>query len=170
MNTIYLGLGANVGDKKKHIQKAIELLSQKITHLKQASLYESKAVGYTDQDNFINTVVSGKTDLAPQELLVFAKAIEKEIGRIYRFRWGPREIDIDILFYNDRIIKQSDLEIPHPRLHQRDFVLVPLNELASDMMHPVFKKTIRQLLQAFPPENKSIIASEVGFNKTLLNQ
>src|SRR3990167_2744098 len=84
MNTIYLGLGANVGDKKKHIQKAIELLSQKITHLKQASLYESKAVGYTDQDNFINTVVSGKTDLAPQELLVFAKAIEKEIGRIYR--------------------------------------------------------------------------------------
>ncbi|OGG13074.1 2-amino-4-hydroxy-6-hydroxymethyldihydropteridine diphosphokinase [Candidatus Gottesmanbacteria bacterium RIFCSPHIGHO2_01_FULL_39_10] len=159
MNTIYLGLGANVGDKKKHIQKAIELLSPKITHLKRAKLYESRAVGFTDQDNFVNTVVEGKTLLTPQQLFKFVKNIEKEIGRIYRFRWGPREIDIDILFYGDQIVHKPDLEIPHPRLPERDFVLVPLLALAPDFVHPKLKKTITQLLQELPFEQRAIIDS-----------
>lgn len=157
MNKIFLALGANVGDKTQNILDAISLLSEKITNIKKASLYESKAAGYIDQDNFINTAISGDTNLNPMELLKFIKSVEEKIGRIKRFRWGPREIDVDILFYNNEFYKKNNLEIPHPRLAERDFVLIPLEELDPKLIHPIFKKTVSELLKELLQNQKSII-------------
>lgn len=157
MNHIYLALGSNVGDKKKHIFSAIKLLSEKVTNIHQAPLYESKAVGFTEQDNFLNTVISGKTDLSPGALLAFVKDVEIRVGRIQRFRWGPREIDIDILFYDDLIRNEDRLEIPHPRLHERDFVLIPFIQLNPTFIHPRIKKTVKELLESIPVAQRSIM-------------
>jgi 2-amino-4-hydroxy-6-hydroxymethyldihydropteridine diphosphokinase len=145
MNEVYLGLGSNVGDRLLNLNKAIELLSEKIQILKKSKIYISKAVGYTDQPDFYNTVLYGKTDLSPEELFNFIKDVEKNAGRVYRFHWGPREIDIDILFYNDLVYKSDKLNIPHPRLHERDFVLLPLIELNPKLFHPVLNKRVSDL-------------------------
>ncbi|ACD66798.1 2-amino-4-hydroxy-6-hydroxymethyldihydropteridine pyrophosphokinase [Sulfurihydrogenibium sp. YO3AOP1] len=145
MNEVYLGLGSNVGDRLLNLNKAIELLSEKIQILKKSKIYISKAVGYTDQPDFYNMVLYGKTDLSPEELFNFIKDVEKNAGRVYRFHWGPREIDIDILFYNDLVFKSDKLNIPHPRLHERDFVLLPLIELNPKLFHPVLNKRVSDL-------------------------
>lgn len=145
MNEVYLGLGSNVGDRLLNLNKAIELLSEKIQILKKSKIYISKAVGYTDQPDFHNMVLYGKTDLSPEELFNFIKDVEKNVGRVYRFHWGPREIDIDILFYNDLVYKSDKLNIPHPRLHERDFVLLPLIELNPKLFHPVLNKRVSDL-------------------------
>jgi len=145
MNEVYLGLGSNVGDRLLNLNKAIELLSEKIQILKKSKIYISKAVGYTDQPDFYNMVLYGKTDLSPEELFNFIKDVEKNVGRVYRFHWGPREIDIDILFYNDLVYKSDKLDIPHPRLHERDFVLLPLIELNPKLFHPVLNKRVSDL-------------------------
>jgi len=145
MNEVYLGLGSNVGDRLLNLNKAIELLSEKIQILKKSKIYVSKAVGYTDQPDFYNMVLYGKTDLSPEELFNFIKDVEKNAGRVYRFHWGPREIDIDILFYNDLVYKSDKLNIPHPRLHERDFVLLPLIELNPKLFHPVLNKRVSDL-------------------------
>jgi len=145
MNEVYLGLGSNVGDRLLNLNKAIELLSEKIQILKKSKIYISKAVGYTDQPDFYNMVLYGKTDLSPEELFNFIKDVEKNVGRVYRFHWGPREIDIDILFYNDLVYKSDKLNIPHPRLHERDFVLLPLIELNPKFFHPVLNKRVSDL-------------------------
>jgi len=145
MNEVYLGLGSNVGDRLLNLNKAIELLSEKIQILKKSKIYISKAVGYTDQPDFHNMVLYGKTDLSPEELFNFIKDVEKNAGRVYRFHWGPREIDIDILFYNDLVYKSDKLNIPHPRLHERDFVLLPLIELNPKLFHPVLNKRVSDL-------------------------
>ncbi len=147
MHTIYLALGANVGDKKANIEKAILLLEEKIHVLKIAPLYETKPWGYKMQDNFLNTALQAITDLSPQDLLLFIKKIEEKIGRIKRFKNGPREIDIDILFYDQLVYKSKDLQIPHPGITERDFVLQPLFYINPDFIHPVLQKSIRQLLQ-----------------------
>ena len=160
MNRIYLALGSNVGDKKKNIQQAITLLRKKVSNIKIASFYETKAVGYTEQDNFINTAIEGNTALTPEELLVFIKDVEKKVGRIKRFLNGPREIDIDILFYNNHLLKKDDLQIPHPRLHERDFVLKPLTDLDPMLYHPICKKTVSELLKDLPKGTVSIIQNE----------
>jgi 2-amino-4-hydroxy-6-hydroxymethyldihydropteridine diphosphokinase len=145
MNEVYLGLGSNVGDRLLNLNKAIELLSEKIQILKKSKIYVSKAVGYTDQPDFYNMVLYGRTDLSPEELFNFIKDVEKNAGRVYRFHWGPREIDIDILFYNDLVYKSDKLNIPHPRLHERDFVLLPLIELNPKLFHPVLNKRVSDL-------------------------
>jgi 2-amino-4-hydroxy-6-hydroxymethyldihydropteridine diphosphokinase len=145
MNEVYLGLGSNVGDRLLNLNKAIELLSEKIQILKKSKIYVSKAVGYTDQPDFYNMVLYGKTDLSPEELFNFIKDVEKNAGRVFRFHWGPREIDIDILFYNDLVYKSDKLNIPHPRLHERDFVLLPLIELNPKLFHPVLNKRVSDL-------------------------
>src|SRR3989338_928593 len=132
-NTIYLGLGSNLGNKKDNLEKAIELLKQKITLLKCSSVYESKPFGYKDQEHFYNLVLKAQTSLSPQELLFFTQFVEEKLGRRVTFKNGPRVIDIDILFYLDNnnnhfIVELNDLIIPHPRLHERDTVLTPLKE------------------------------------------
>jgi len=146
LEKIFIGLGSNVGNREAFIQKAIEYLSEEVLDINQSPIFVSKAVGFTKQPDFYNIAISGFTALSPENLLVFTKEIEKKVGRIKRFRWGPREIDIDILFYSNKIIKKENLIIPHPRLHERDFVLQPLVYLQPNLIHPVFKKTMTELL------------------------
>lgn len=155
MTKIFLGLGSNVGDRTENIRRAVSILSKEVYKPTLSRFYVSKAVGYKHQPDFINAVLRGYTDLSPLDLLEFIKNVEKEIGRVYRFHWGPREIDIDILFYGNRIINKEYLTVPHPRLHERDFVLLPLMELESDFVHPVYKKTVKELLDFI--KEKSVI-------------
>jgi 2-amino-4-hydroxy-6-hydroxymethyldihydropteridine diphosphokinase len=133
------------------------LLGEKVHFLVRASLYQSRAVGYTDQPDFLNTVVKGETQLTPEELLIFVKQIEQQLGRVERFRWGPREIDVDIIFYGDKLINQPDLTIPHPRFRNRDFVLQPLCELGAAIVDPATGLTCRQLLERLPSKQRSLI-------------
>ncbi len=148
MSTVYIGLGSNLGNKKENIQKALDLLNntEGILILKISSLYETEPVGYEDQDWFINAVAQIETSISPQEILKIFKEIEAQIGREESIRWGPRKIDLDILFYDQLIYKSSDLEIPHPRLHERAFVLVPLAEINKELIHPIYNKSISALI------------------------
>ncbi len=157
MNKVFLGLGSNVGDKKRNIEEAVKLLSEKIENIKVAKIYISRAVGYENQDDFLNTVISGETELNIGELFEFIKNVEKQVGRKYRFRWGPREIDIDILFFNDLIFEDENIKIPHPRIQERDFVLKPLADLDKNFVHPVLKKSVKEMLNELSEENFSII-------------
>ena len=150
MSNVYLGLGTNLGDRKQNISKAIEAISLKMSISKQSSLYETTAWGYTNQPDFLNQVIQVETNMSPLRLLNFLKKTEVELGRVENFRYGPRLIDIDILFYDDLIKTTSRLQIPHPRIPERAFVLVPLNEIAPGYVHPVLKKTIAELLTKLP--------------------
>jgi 2-amino-4-hydroxy-6-hydroxymethyldihydropteridine diphosphokinase len=147
MIKIFLGLGSNLGDKKRNILDAIELLKEKISGVIVAKLYETEPQYYKKQDTFMNTVLSGYTDESPRELLEFVKGVERQVGRRERFRYGPREVDVDILFYDDQVYKDEKLTIPHPLLQEREFVLKPFMDLEPDFEHPVLKKTIRELCE-----------------------
>ncbi|MFA5779409.1 MAG: 2-amino-4-hydroxy-6-hydroxymethyldihydropteridine diphosphokinase [Elusimicrobiota bacterium] len=146
MTTVFLGLGSNRGDRKKNILKAIKLLKesgQKVLRL--SSLLETKPYGYKKQKKFLNAVVKLRTKLLPSELLELCKKIEKKTGRTKSFRWGPREIDIDILFFGKEVIKSKKFTIPHSDLHNRNFVLTPLVEIAPNFVHPVLKKRVSEM-------------------------
>ncbi len=147
MATAYLSLGSNLGHREANIASALKMLGQEAWILKVSSLYETEPVGYKDQPWFLNCVCSVETDLSPQALLKFVKAIERKLGRREDIRFGPRLIDIDILFYNSLILDSPDLIIPHPRLVERAFVLLPLREIAPELVHPLLRATIEQLWQ-----------------------
>ena len=157
MHQIFLALGSNIENRKQHIETALVLLREKVQDITVAPLYETKPRYFEDQYNFLNTVLHGFTDLEPRELLQFTKAVQKEVGRVERFRNGAREIDIDILFYDNVVYKDEELEIPHPRLQERDFVLQPFADINPDFSHPVLKKTIRKLLATLPEGQRSVI-------------
>jgi 2-amino-4-hydroxy-6-hydroxymethyldihydropteridine diphosphokinase len=157
MAVVYLALGSNVGIGNQQLNKAITLLEERLSNVKQAPHYASKAVGYTKQPDFINTVIQAETDLSPQDLLEFTQNVEETIGRIRRFRWGPREIDIDIIFYDNQVVNSPTLIFPHPRFSERDFVLRPLHDLNPEMVDPLSHKTIRELYEQLPESNFSII-------------
>ena len=157
MEIIFLALGSNIENRKQHVETAITLLREKVYDITVAPLYETKPRYFENQQNFLNTVLSGYTDLKPWELLQFTKTVQQEVGRVERFRNGPREIDIDVLFYDNKVYIDEELEIPHPRLQERDFVLQPLADINPDFPHPILKKTIRELLNALPEEQRSII-------------
>lgn len=150
MTTVFLGLGTNIGDRFHNLSKAREAISGFATIDTASSLYETEAWGYTDQAAFLNQVVSIQTELSPLKLLKKIKKIEQQLGREESFRWGPRLIDIDILFYGKRIVNLPILTIPHKNLHNRAFVLIPLAEIAPDFIHPIFKKSVQALLDALP--------------------
>lgn len=143
---IYLGLGTNHGDRLANLKLAINTLGQVIKITRQSPIYQTPPWGYTNQADFLNLVVQGATNLPPLELLRTLKELEKKIGRTASFRWGPREIDIDILFYDDLVYSAEGLQIPHPRLHERAFVLVPLADLTPDLIHPKLGVSITELL------------------------
>lgn len=151
----YLGLGSNIGDRKKNLEKAISELSlhKGIRVMACSSLYETEPVGYKDQGWFINQAVEIETSILPVDLLNITQGIEKKLGRKRGIRWGPRQIDIDILIYDKLSIKTEKLIIPHPRLHERRFVLIPLAEIAPTLTHPSMGKDIEAILIDTPDNN-----------------
>ncbi len=149
ISTVYIGIGSNIGDREFNCRDAIRKMQEREINIKKkSSMYETEPWGLKEQPKFINMVVEAETHLSPEELLKTLKDIEKEMGRTEAIKWGPRIIDLDILFYNDILIDMETLHIPHPLLHKRDFVLVPLCEIAPEKVHPVLKKSIRQLKEA----------------------
>lgn len=147
---VYLGLGSNVGDREEYIEQAIFLLEKhsKIEGIKHSSNYETEAEGgQGNQPPFINAVLEIKTKLDPQQLLEACQEIEAALGREREIEWGPRTIDIDILLYDGEIISAENLQIPHPLMHERLFVLRPLREVAPNLIHPVLEKSIDSLYE-----------------------
>jgi 2-amino-4-hydroxy-6-hydroxymethyldihydropteridine diphosphokinase len=149
-NLVHLSLGSNVGNRERNLQEAIRRLGTAGRVTSVSSVYETEPVEFTDQAWFLNCAVALETDQSPENLMATLLHIEQELGRQRTRKKGPRIIDIDILLLGDLVANTPDLTIPHPAIHQRRFVLEPLNEIAPDARHPVLKKSIRELLDELP--------------------
>lgn len=146
MSRVYLAMGTNLGDRMLNLAHALTLLPPAVKLLRCSRVYETPPWGYLDQPDFLNMAIEGETTLEPLMLLDWLKLLEEKIGRKKSERYGPRLIDLDILFFDDLQMQSERLEIPHPRLAERAFVLVPLADLVPDLVHPVAHATIRELL------------------------
>ena len=146
MSIVYLALGSNLGDRRANLRAALHALAPDVIVLAVSHIYKTPPWGYTDQPAFLNMAVKCETGLRPESLLKRLKQIEVDGGREASFRYGPRQIDLDILFYDDLVLESGTLTIPHPRLQERAFVLVPLMDLAPNLIHPVLKKNVADLL------------------------
>ena len=147
MHTVFLGLGSNLGDRSANLGEAIRRLAPQALVASESPIYETPPWGEENQPAFLNMAVKANTDLPPMDLRNHVKQIEADMGRVPSYRWGPRSIDIDILLYDDLILNSPRLIIPHPRMHERGFVLVPLDAIAGGVMHPVLKLSVHELLQ-----------------------
>lgn len=146
MNIVYISFGSNIGDREKAIEDALDLVNQnemKIT--KRSNIIETEPYGYTDQPTFLNGAIEVETELSCREVLERLLKIEEEVGRVREFKWGPRLIDLDIIFFNDEIYDEEDLKVPHPDMQNRDFVLKPLCEICPDFIHPILKKKVSEI-------------------------
>lgn len=153
MATVFLGLGTNLGDRAANLRTALSALSAVADIDATSAVYETAPLYVTDQPAFLNMAVRARTELAPQALLAALKEIEAQLGRVASLRYGPRLIDLDILLYDGLVTDEPNLTIPHPRLHERRFALVPLADIAADLTHPVLNRSIGQLLAALPAED-----------------
>ncbi len=154
MKTVYLALGSIICDRESNLRAAIEsMTSAGISVLRESPIYETEPVSYTAQRWFLNMVVEAETALFPMQLLTRTGKIERALGRVRTIPNGPRTIDIDILLYGSAVVRTPRLEIPHPRMHGRRFVLAPLADLAPELRHPVSRKTVRQMMNEAPPES-----------------
>ncbi len=147
IHTAYISIGSNLGNRKNNIRLAIKKLMGFCNIEAYSRVYRTKPYGVTDQPDFINLAVRVSTILEPAELLEELKAVEDSLGRVRIIRWGPRTIDLDILFFDDLIIKTENLTIPHPDLQNRYFVLKPLNDISPDYIHPVIKLTVAEMFR-----------------------
>ncbi len=164
MNTVYLSLGSNVGDREANLVRAIEELRRRgVRILRQSSFYETEPLEIHDQAWFLNCAVEAQTELTPQQLLQTLLEIESEMGRHRGIKYGPRNIDIDILLFGASVVDTPGLVIPHPRMVERRFVLVPMNEIAASARHPTLDKTIGELLNT--TADKSVVRIWSGRSK-----
>ncbi|GAE94226.1 2-amino-4-hydroxy-6-hydroxymethyldihydropteridine pyrophosphokinase [Gracilibacillus boraciitolerans JCM 21714] len=156
MNKAYIALGSNIQPRLHYLHQAIDILSDhpNVEVLKQSSIYETEPVGYTEQGQFLNMVLEIITDLEPHLLLDVCQAIERKLGRKRDIRWGPRTIDLDVLDYNQENIETERLRLPHPRLHERAFVLIPLAELSEQLYITDQQCNVSELLKHIPAQDK----------------
>tara|TARA_B110000263_G_C15240165_1_gene479009 strand:- start:380 stop:874 length:495 start_codon:yes stop_codon:yes gene_type:complete len=145
-NNIYFSLGSNIGDRKNNLLHGINHLNTHLNISSISSVYETSPQGYTEQSNFYNLVCTSTDNMEPEELLIICKDIETHCGRETRFQNGPRELDIDIISYGEKVLELNNLTIPHPRMHLRLFVLMPLFEIAPEWIHPKLKLSIKELV------------------------
>jgi 2-amino-4-hydroxy-6-hydroxymethyldihydropteridine diphosphokinase len=153
MRRVYIGIGSNLGDREFLVRKAVEALRQlpQTNVSGVSSLYDTEPVGETEQPPFLNAVAWIETELPARDLLWQMLLIERRMGRVRAKRWGPRPIDLDLLFYDTELIDEPDLKVPHPEAHRRAFVLLPLLELDPHFRHPVTGETVRRMIQKLPP-------------------
>jgi 2-amino-4-hydroxy-6-hydroxymethyldihydropteridine diphosphokinase len=152
MAEVFIALGSNLGDRAENLVRALSALADGVTIRAQSSVRETKPQYVTDQPPFLNMVVRGSTELDPFALLIFLKKIETNLGRKPSRRFGPRQIDLDILYYEDKIVNEADLVLPHPRIAERDFVLLPLAEIAAKYRHPVTGRTTIEMIEVLQSE------------------
>jgi 2-amino-4-hydroxy-6-hydroxymethyldihydropteridine diphosphokinase len=156
-----IALGSNAGVREDNLRQGLELIGQKMTILEVSHVYETEPMYYLHQDWFLNCVAAVETALGPRALLDLLHAIERELGRRPGIRYGPRVIDLDILFYGDEVVSEPELEIPHPRIPERPFVLVPLNEIRPGLVHPVLKKRVSDLLDELKSDERILKRPEL---------
>lgn len=154
----YIGLGSNLGDPLENCRRALEEIAAAPGNrvVRCSPLYRTEPVGKKDQDWFLNGVVVVETKLPPRKLLAVLLAIEKKMGRERRERWGPRLVDLDLLFYGGQVVRERSLRVPHPRAHERRFVLIPLKDVAPRLKHPLLGKTVSRMLQELPAEEEVV--------------
>jgi 2-amino-4-hydroxy-6-hydroxymethyldihydropteridine diphosphokinase len=158
----YLSLGSNLGNKLRFLKEAISKIgeSNKIAINRVSSVYETQPVGYEEQEWFLNLVIEIKTSLVPRDLLDHVLSVEDQMGRKREIKWGPRNIDIDILLYDNQVMQSDRLTLPHPRMHERRFVLLPLAEIAPQLIHPQLKKSVKELLEGCEDKSKVRLTTE----------
>ncbi|MCG3136465.1 MAG: 2-amino-4-hydroxy-6-hydroxymethyldihydropteridine pyrophosphokinase [Phycisphaerae bacterium] len=161
---IYIGLGGNIGDVRSAFRQALmEMVESAVLEIQAlSSLYQSSPVGPSDQPDFLNAVIAAQTTLQPLVLLTIMQTLESRQGRVAMPRWGPRPLDLDLLLYDQQIINTPQLSLPHPRLHQRHFVLEPLCEIAPRLHHPLMGRTMTELLAGLPPLAEPLLILERG--------
>ena len=152
-HTVYLALGTNLGNRKNNLNEAIQSLPPQVEIIAVSRLYETAPAYVLDQPAFLNMALRGHAELSPPDLLAFLKQLEQRIGREKSIRYGPRKIDLDIIFYNNLVLNLPDLQIPHPRMQERGFVLHPLTDIAPNYVHPVLNRTITDLAADLASDN-----------------
>ncbi len=155
----FIGIGSNIGDKIKNCLRAIYMIDRMngCSVIKRSAFYKTEPVGYRNQSWFVNCVIKIDTSYEPYKLLKKLQRIEYMMGRKRQIRWGPRIIDLDILLFEDIVIDTEELKIPHPLMHERRFVLVPMSQIEPDLVHPVLNKKIKEILELVPEEGQKVI-------------